>query len=159
MRRAVAFFIALLVVPLVPTAPAMARDCTTWDASLEELEEGRALVASVCNKDDNRTIIMVRCFPPGVNIRYAPVIDGDFNNFQRDLVFETDEKERPVFVTYEGLDGAFTAYLPIGHTAVEMMKSGKAITIRDPQGKVPSHTFALAGSRQALEKLEKKCRQ
>jgi len=124
---------------------------------MEELEEGPTLVASVCNKKDDRTFILVRCFPPGLNIRYSPVHDGDFNNFQRDLIFQTDEKTRPVFVTYEGLDGAFSAYLPIGHTALEMLKSGKSITIRDAERKAPEHAFALTNSRQALEKLEKSC--
>ncbi|KUO61630.1 MAG: hypothetical protein APF80_11085 [Alphaproteobacteria bacterium BRH_c36] len=150
--------IAVLAAALSAAAPAIARDCTTWNAALEELEEGRALVASVCAKDDERTIVMIRCFPPGLNVRYMPATENEFANFQRHLILETDEAERPVFVTYEGLDGAFSAYLPVGHTEVEMLKTGKTVTIRDPQEKAPSHAFSLGGSRQAIETLEKSCR-
>lgn len=158
MRRAVDLFVALLAAPFVVGQPAAARECGTWDASMQELEEGRAMVASVCSNDDGgRSFLEARCFPPGLNIRYVPVVDGDFNNLQRDLVFVTDDKQRPVFVTYEGLDGAFSAYLPLGHTALEMLKSGKTVTVRDPEGKVPSRTFALGGSRKAFDKLEKSC--
>lgn len=159
-RPASAFLIAaVLATTFSVTPPVVAGDCTTWKASMEELEEGRALVASVCAKDDERTIVMVQCLPQGLNIRYMPAVDGDFSNFQRDIMFETDEKKRPVFVSYEGLDGAFSAYVPVGHTAVEMMKGGKTLTISDPEGKVPSATFALTGSRQAFDKLEKSCAQ
>lgn len=157
MRSATAAIVSILVLALVTPVPGFAGNCTTWSASVEQLEEGRALVASVCSKQDERTFLLVRCFPPGLNIRYSPAIDGDFNNFQRDLIFETDQGKRPVFVTYEGLDGAFSAYLPLGHTAAEMLKSGKTITIRDPRRQAPSHTFPLSGSRKALEKLEKSC--
>lgn len=158
MLRATVTLVAISAMLILASVPASARDCGAWDASMQELEEGRALVASVCTNDDGgRSYLEVRCFQSGLNVRFVPFVEGGFSGFSRDLMFETDAAKRPVFVSYEGLDGAFAAYLPLGHTAVEMMKSGKTVTVSDPQGKVPSRNFALGNSRQAIEKLEKSC--
>lgn len=125
---------------------------------MQELEEGRAMVASVCSDDDGGlSYLEARCFPPGLNIRFVPRDDGDYNNFKGDLIFETEQYHRLVFVTYEGLDGAFAAYLPFGHPAIEMMKGGKSIIVSAEGGTVPARSFKLGGTRQALEKLEKSC--
>lgn len=158
MHRVIAILVTLVVSAGLSVGMASAKSCGEWTATMQELEEGRALVASVCSSDDGGlSYLEARCFPPGLNIRYVPRDEADYNDFKGDLTFETSENQRPVFVTYEGLDGAFAAYLPFGHPAIEMMKSGKSITIGTEGGGVPVRSFELGGSRQALEKLEKSC--
>ncbi|MEO1281411.1 MAG: hypothetical protein AAFV69_06730 [Pseudomonadota bacterium] len=135
------------------------KGCSAWDLSVQQQEEGREWTASVCaSKQDTNTILEVRCFGSDVGVRYMPAVDFPFPDKGRDIEYVVDGRVRPVFVQYEGMDGALSAYIPFDHTVVQMLKSGANVEIRDPESVAPTRTFILTGARKAIDGLVSRCR-
>ncbi|MEO1206175.1 MAG: hypothetical protein AAFV45_07575 [Pseudomonadota bacterium] len=151
---------ALVLAASLTAAPyghADLKGCTAWDLSVQEQEEGRELTASACAKQDTNTILELRCFGPDVGVRYVPAAEFEFGEKDRDIEYVVDSKARPVFVQYEGIDGALGAYVPHDHTVIKMLKAGTSVTIRDPLGVAPEQTFTLKGAGNAIAHLIAKC--
>ena len=104
------------VMAVLLAAPAAAADdgdgdCKAWTAAVQEREEGPALTATACAKTDTHDAILeIVCFGEEVNIRYIHAPDKGADEFgtKRDFLFITNKGRRAVFMTFEGLDGAFT---------------------------------------------------
>lgn len=157
--RLATFVLCLCLAGACWSAPASA-DCRVWQIDRSEGEEGPELVAQICAGPEPRDPqIIVRCSGPNqLNLRFLPGDDGDHSGARRDFLLRADQRRRPVFLAYEGLDGAFAGYLVDDHTVFEMMKSARSLQVSDPSGKVPTAMFTLNGARTALELLVKNCK-
>jgi hypothetical protein len=140
---------------------AVAASCNTWSAAVVEREEGRALTASVCAPGQDRdSVLEIVCFGEQVNLRYLVVVAGntDPKVLKQDFIFKTGTSSRRVFMQFEGLDGAFTAYLPASHPLFETMMSGDDLSVAATKERLPEPRFTLKGSRKAISKVVSSCR-
>lgn len=147
----------LLVSPLWSSD---AHACQRWAFAVSQEEEGPTPNAGACARDDGgQTHLDIRCSGRDINIRYTPRVDGDFSNQQRVFVFETEVSSVRLDMAYEGMDGAFTAYLGSRHRIFEMLMSGDGLNVYlDRQRGVPERRFGLSGSRAAISRVLRACR-
>ena len=127
---------------------------------MERREEGEALTASVCAKTETHDALLeVLYVGEQVNVRYihAPGRGAEEFGPKRDFLFITNKARRALFMTFEGLDGAFTAYLDKEHPLFEMLMTGSSLSIEDPTRRVDSRMLRLKGSREAIEKVLAGC--
>jgi hypothetical protein len=157
---ALALAIAMLAFAFTAMAPSRAEACERWTFGATQEEEGRTLAASACAFDDRgRTFLELRCFGRQISVRYTPRTERDFNNQTLRFVFETDETSERLDMAYEGLDGAFAAYLRPSHPVFEALMAGQGLNIYvDRSNVVPERRFRLSGSRAAISRLLNGCR-
>jgi hypothetical protein len=161
-RARFAILAAMILSAISARSPeASAASCKSWSAAVVEREEGKAMTASVCAPGADRdSILEVVCFGEQVNLRYLVVVAGntDPKVLKQDFVVRTDKSSRRLFMQFEGLDGAFTAYLPASHPLFEAMMSGGELSLTATGEKLQAPTFTLKGSRQAIGKVIGGCR-
>ena len=159
---------SLVVIPLFAAGlagtAAMAQngndDCKAWSAAIQEREEGPALTATACAKTDTHDALLeIVCFGERVNMRYIHAPDKGADEFgpKRDFLFITNKGRRAVFMTFEGLDGAFTAYLEKDHPLFEMLMAARSLSIEDPTRRLRSQKMTLANSRDAITAVTSRC--
>jgi hypothetical protein len=160
--RSITAALAFSAATLSALAPAAAeQSCDRWVASVEQREEGKALTASVCAPGKDRdSVLEIVCHGNKVNIRYLVVINNDAEpKYQKqNFVFRAGNKRRRVFMTYEAMDGAFTAYLPRSHALFEMLMSGDEVDVAATRDKLRAPGFTLTGSRMAISRVISECR-
>ena len=126
----------------------------------KSVREGPALTATACAKTDTHDALLeVVCFGERVNVRYIHAPDKGADEFgpKRDFLFITNKGRRAVFMTFEGLDGAFTAYLEKDHPLFEMLMAARSLSIEDPTRRLRSQKMTLANSRDAITAVTARC--
>ena len=154
------------VMAVLLAAPAAAADdgdgdCKAWTAAVQEREEGPALTATACAKTDTHDAILeIVCFGEEVNIRYIHAPDKGADEFgpKRDFLFITNKGRRAVFMTFEGLDGAFTAYLDKEHPLFELLMESRTLSVEDPTQRLKSRKITLKDSRGAITSVIETCK-
>jgi hypothetical protein len=154
------------VMAVLLTAPMAAaddgdHDCKAWTAAVQEREEGPALTAMACAKTDTHDAILeIVCFGEEVNIRYIHAPDKGADEFgpKRDFLFITNKGRRAVFMTFEGLDGAFTAYLDKEHPLFELLMESRTLSVEDPTHRLKSRKITLKDSRDAITSVIETCK-
>ncbi len=154
------------VIAVLLAAPAAAADdgdgdCKAWTAAVQEREEGPALTATACAKTDTHDAILeIVCFGEEVNIRYIHAPDKGADEFgpKRDFLFITNKGRRAVFMTFEGLDGAFTAYLDKEHPLFELLMESRTLSVEDPTHRLKSRKITLKDSRDAITSVIETCK-
>lgn len=158
----IAAAIAFSAVTLSQTMPLAAKQsCDRWTAAMEQREEGKAMTASVCATGADRdNILELVCFGDQINVRYLVMIKNDAEpKFQmQGVVFQSGNKRRLISMAYEGLDGAFAAYLPKSHPLFEMLMSGDQLELSATRDKLRVPAFTLRGSRKAISLVMSRCR-
>ena len=146
-------------------APAMAQnnECSEWKFALEQEEVGKVWSASICApeksaKETGDTFLSLNCMGSSINLRYMPVVEGDFENQKRDFVFSNGAGQVSLRLAYEAMDGAFAGDLATNGKLVALLRKGAELTVTDPGGKVPVKRFSLKGSGKALAALVAKCK-
>ena len=150
---ACAAVMAALLTPPRAAADEGDSDCKAWTAAVQEREEGPALTATACAKTDTHDAILeIVCFGEKVNIRYIHAPDKGADEFgpKRDFLFITNKGRRAVFMTFEGLDGAFTAYLDKEHPLFELLMESRTLSVEDPTHRLKSRKITLKDSRDAI---------
>lgn len=135
-------------------------DCTAWTAKVQEREEGPALTAMACAKTDTHdAIVEIVCFGEKANIRYIHAPDKGADEFgpKRDFLFITNKGRRSIFMTFEGLDGAFTAYLDKEHPLLALLMESRTLSVEDPTRRLRSQKITLKDSRDAIEAVISRC--
>jgi hypothetical protein len=154
------------VIAVLLAAPAAAADdgdgdCKAWTAAVQEREEGPALTATACAKTDTHDAILeIVYFGEEVNIRYIHAPDKGADEFgpKRDFLFITNKGRRAVFMTFEGLDGAFTAYLDKEHPLFELLMESRTLSVEDPTHRLKSRKITLKDSRDAITSVIETCK-
>ena len=158
---ACAAVMAALLTPPRAAADEGDSDCKAWTAAVQEREEGPALTATACAKTDTHDAILeIVCFGEKVNIRYIHAPDKGADEFgpKRDFLFITNKGRRAVFMTFEGLDGAFTAYLDKEHPLFELLMESRTLSVEDPTHRLKSRKITLKDSRDAITSVIETCK-
>ena len=158
---ACAAVMAALLTPPRAAADEGDSDCKAWTAAVQEREEGPALTATACAKTDTHDAILeIVCFGEKVNIRdiHAPDKGADEFGPKRDFLFITNKGRRAVFMTFEGLDGAFTAYLDKEHPLFELLMESRTLSVEDPTHRLKSRKITLKDSRDAITSVIETCK-
>lgn len=160
MRATAMVLAAAMAMVTAPIVLAEAAACERWSFGVSQEEEGRTPSAGACAFDDGgQTRLDLLCFGRQINVRYTPRIDRDFGNQRLPFVFETEASNVRLRMPFEGLDGAFTAYLGPGHPIFELLMSGKRLNVYlDRENGVPERRFRLGGSRASITRLLRACR-
>ena len=158
---ACAAVMAALLTPPRAAADEGDSDCKAWTAAVQEREEGPALTATACAKTDTHDAILeIVCFGEKVNIRYIHAPDKGADEFgpKRDFLFITNKGRRAVFMTFEGLDGAFTAYLAKEQPLFELLMESRTLSVEDPTHWLKSRKITLKDSRDAITSVIETCK-
>lgn len=151
---------------IAPAAtPAMAQNnsCSAWKLALEDEEVGKVWQASVCAaektaKETDDSHLSLSCIGSSINLRYMPVVEGDFENQKRDFVFSDGAAQVSLNLAYEAMDGAFAGDVARNGKLIALLRKGAELTVSDPGGKVPAKRFTLKGAGRALAALAAKCK-
>ena len=158
---ACAAVMAALLTPPRAAADEGDSDCKAWTAAVQEREEGPALTATACAKTDTHDAILeIVCFGEKVNIRYIHAPDKGADEFgpKRDFLFITNKGRRADFMTFEGLDGAYTAYLDKEHPLFELLMESRTLSVEDPTHRLKSRKITLKDSRDAITSVIETCK-
>lgn len=146
-------------------APAMAQNnaCSAWTFALEQEEVGKVWSASVCAaeksaKDTGDTHLSLSCIGSSINLRYMPVVEGDFENQKLNFVFSNGASQVALLLAYEAMDGAFAGNVAVRGKLAALLRKGAELTVSNLEGKVPEKRFTLKGSGKSLAALAAKCK-
>lgn len=163
MLKSSAAAVVAALIAIVTAIPATAQQsCDAWQMARVQREEGRAWTASVCApRKDRDAHLEIVCFGEKINIRYMPVLpDGaDPLDTRWTFTLATSTGSHSLPMTFEAMDGAFTAYLDTAHPVFETIMSGAELTLREARGRVPETIYTLRGSRAAVSRLIGQCNQ
>lgn len=149
------------VAGLYGSAPAMAQQpsCVVWTFDLEQDEGGKVWRANICSKSDKgESHLSLSCLGGQYNLRYIPMVEGEFENQRRNFVFSDGGRQESLRLAYEAMDGAFAGNIARSHKLVELFRKGAELTVTDPGRKVAQKQFTLKGADKALAALAGKCR-
>ena len=142
----------LLMLPTIANA-------AEWVAEMVEDEGGPVLTAYVEGDGPGQypPQLSLTCFDE-VGLRYLPAGDHGAPEMALDFAFSTEDEEQTLSMQYEEMDGAFAAYFPKTEKLIGMLEGGSDLLIRSADGSVPPQTFALAGSKAAIETVLAACK-
>jgi hypothetical protein len=155
-------FLAALLLLTLPL-PALADQCDRWTAAMEEDEGGKVMMAHVCKGTGNAAHeLFLRCGASGeLSIRFIPVASSGYppndGNFSTDFKLSFGQEVITRKAIYEDMDGAMVMDFSIGEPPTDLIQSATEMTLADTSGKVPGATFALKGSKKAVDTVIKSC--
>ncbi|HEV7251296.1 MAG TPA: hypothetical protein VGN93_30340 [Shinella sp.] len=152
----------LALVFLFPSL-AFAQSCDPWSAGMSEEEEGRIMMASVCQAAGGKNHdLFLKCGADGeLSLRFlvqaADFPPGDGPEFSSPLRLTVDGEafDRPAH--HEAMDNAMVSDFPVKGPLVERLKAGKTLTVAYPETKLPPVAFPLKGSKAAIDTLLAAC--
>lgn len=152
----------LALIFLLPSLT-FAQTCDPWSAGMSEEEEGRIMMASVCQAAGGKNYdLFLKCGGEGeLSLRFlvqvADFPPGDGPEFLSPLRLTVDGEafDRPAH--HEAMDNAMVSDFPIKGPLVEGLKAGKTLNVAYPETKLPPIDFPLKGSKAAIETLVAAC--
>ncbi|MCM5559005.1 hypothetical protein [Pleomorphomonas sp. JP5] len=153
----------MAVVGVVWAAPALAGDCDSWKAGLEQEEEGMMMTASICAIERPDDMLLITCGGEGkLGLRFVPALNDDFPpggdmNYRSAFVFTSGSLSAEVALRYEAMDGVLAATPRRDSDLVRILKSAGPLSVTDKAGILPKATFTLKGSSNAIGKVERAC--
>ena len=155
--------IGMILVSLALAAPALAEDCGSWSAGLQEEEEGTTMVASVCAAGHPDDLLIVTCGGEGkLGLRLVPSVGDGFPpggamDYHSAFSFADGAASAMIDMHYEAMDGVMAARPDRDSDLVRLLKAKGPLTVTDLSGALPTYTFPLAGSTKAIGKVERAC--
>lgn len=153
----------MVVVATLLATPALAGDCDTWKAGIEQDEGGPTMIASICAANRPDDVLLVSCWSEKeLGLRFLPMTGDDFPpggdmNYESTFIFASGLLSAEVSLHYEAMDGALTATPRHDSELVRILESKGPLTVTDKTGVLPAATFILAGSSAAIGKVERAC--
>lgn len=153
----------MAVVVAVLAGPALAGDCDSWKAGLEQEEEGMMMTASICAIDRPDDMLLIGCGGEGkLGLRFVPAMNDDFPpggdmNYRSAFVFTSGSLTAEVVLRYEAMDGVLAATPHRDSDLAHILKSAGPLNVTDKVGVLPKATFTLKGASKAIGKVERAC--
>ncbi|MGE3246675.1 MAG: hypothetical protein AB7F96_03685 [Beijerinckiaceae bacterium] len=158
--RAIQLCMFAIIFAAIPSrGQAQNTSCAAWTLKLEQDEGGKIWNASICSSGPKGdSWLSLSCSRKQFNLRYLPMIDGEFENRKLDFVFSAEGSSQRLRLAYEAMDGAFAGNISRNNALVGILRKGARLTVTETGSNMRPMTFTLKGAGRALKGLAGKCR-